>query len=672
MLTKNPRGFGYRELLIPALSILLVSGFTYFIKLLLPAPSESVDKIIVATWWISPFLIALFARAKPNSRWLTFLFGGAGKRDLKRNGIFTTALFYALTGAAALLVVIAIFWKRDPLGFYRGFTILDFLFGLGICALIYFGFWGRSARLANWLLVAAVLGIEILALPTYFQWPGNIADGFHFPFTTEEISAVAVGHFPYSNFIPQYTALLGYPISPVINLWKSHSLLITTGYFTFLQVLCVAIAVLLPVLVGGRRMAGAAALLVAFPPLILMREVDRPLTYFATFPIRIIIPMVLILLTFLWISRSHVLDRTGKVRLIGVGVFGGATLFNNLDYGIPAFCAVTLTLFLSQPEIRRRILAVLLYWASAILPFMFVYIAGWISGNSVHWSYMVTFARIFGAENYMAVPIDKYGLHVAFVSLFVAVTSLGIILLVRSAGRNNFAARQGALLTLVGSFSLLSTVYFSSRSLVPTLISGYSFQVGACCAALLPLIRFGVKAHKMKLSSLRTYSLATSLFAILAIAPGAGTVLLIGNPSHNLSQFVNGKVNLNYPKLQDLTLELESSLAGAAIVKDVTTFNQNYIWQIAPMPSAIELQTGFRSAALTSNSDYFVLADPIFRKLQCAALQDNLEAKYLVLERRSALALDTEPVCRALFDFPGQNLAVAPSDLVLLTRIPGK
>ena len=90
------------------------------------------------------------------------------------------------------------------------------------------------------------------------------------------------------------------------------------------------------------------------------------------------------------------------------------------------------------------------------------------------------------------------------------------------------------------------------------------------------------------------------------------------------------------------------------------------------MPSAVELQTGYRSAALTSNSDYFVLADPIFRKLQCAALRDNLEAKYLVLERRSALALDTEPVCRALFDFPGQNLASAPSDLVLLTRIPGK
>ena len=660
MLTKKSRGFGYRELLIPALSIILVSGFTYFIKLLLPAPSESVDKIIVATWWISPFLIALFALAKPFS----------GK--LKRESDLAASVFYLLTGTAALLSFVAIFWKRDPLGFYRGFTVPDFLFGLGFCALIYFGIWGSAKNVSNLALVVIAILLEILALPAYFQWPGNIADGFHFPFTTEEISAIAVGHFPYSNFIPQYTALLGYPISPFINLWKSHSLLITTGYFTFLQVLCVAIAVLLPVLVGGRKMAGAAAILVAFPPLILMREVDRPLTYFATFPIRIIIPMVLILLTFLWISRSHVLDRTGRVRLIGIGVFGGATLFNNLDYGIPAFCAVTLTLFLSQPEIRRRFWAVLLFCAGATLPFILYYLAGWLSGHSVHWSYMVTFARIFGAENYMAVPIDKYGLHVAFVSLFVAVTSLGIILLVRSAGRNNFSARQGALLTLVGSFSLLSTVYFSSRSLVPTLISGYSFQVGACCAALLPLIRFTVKAQKMKLAGLRRYSLATSLFAILAIAPGAGAVLLIGSPSDNLSHFVNGKVNLNYPKLQDLTLELESSLAEASIVKDVTTFNQNYIWQIAPMPSAVELQTGFRSAALTSNSDYFVLADPIFRRLQCAALQDNLDVKYLVLERRSALALDTEPVCHALFDFPGQKLAAAPSDLVLLTRIPGK
>ncbi len=671
MLTKISRGFGYRELLIPALSILLVSGFTYLIKFLLPAPSESVDKIIVATWWISPFLIVLLVLAKRHSRWITFLLSAGGKRDSKPSGIFAAPIFYALTGGAAVLGLIAIFWKQDFMGFYRGFTVIDFLLGLAICALIYFGFWGRNRRCSNWFTVATVIGVEILALPAYFQWPGNIADDFHFPFTTEEISAITVGHFPYSNFIPQYTALLGYPISPFINLWKSHSLIITTGYFTFLQFLCVAIAVLLPVLVGGRKIFGAALILVAFPPLILMREVDRPLTYFATFPIRIIIPMVLILLTFLWISRSHELDRTGRVRLVGVGVFGGATLFNNLDYGIPAFGAVVLALFLSQREIRMRFWTVLFFCTGATIPFIFFYVAGWLSGNPVHWSYMLTFARIFGAENYMAVPIDKFGLHIAFVSLFVAVTSLGIILMVRSAGRNNFAARQGALLTLIGTFSLLSTVYFSSRSLVPTLISGYSFQVGACCAALLPLISFSVKAQKMKLAGLRTYSLATSLFAILAIASCAGAVLLIGSPSDNLSHFVNGKVNLSYSKLQNLTLELENSLATAVIVKDVTTYDQNHIWQIAPMPSAVELQTGYRSAALTSNSDYFVLADPIFRRLQCAALQENLEVKYLVLERRSALALDTEPLCQDLFDFPGQDLAPTPSDLVLLTRNPG-
>jgi hypothetical protein len=625
-------------------------------KLLAPTPSENIDKLIVVLWWVCPFAIVVWASQR------------FSKRAYALGSKYKPAIFFALTSLAMILLIVAIFTKRDSFGFYHGITIADLAFGLAVCALIYFGMWSAKDSVSKISLAITIMCIEIFALPTYFQWPGNIADSFSFPFTSDEISATSIGHFPYSNFIPQYTSLLGYPVAPFLNLWKSHAPLIITLYLTFLQLVCVGIIILLPALIGGWRMIAPATIVAVFPPLILMRVADRPITYFAGLPIRLVLPVILILMTFLWIRSDRLLDRVGKRMVIGLGAIGGATVLNNLDYGIPAFGAVALTLVLVQGKNRHRIQMFTCFGGGAFSTFSLYYLVGIFSGKPIHWGYLLTFGKLFGVDNFLAMPIQPFGLHVAYASLFVATTAIGISLLIRSSGVNNFARKEGALLTLTGSFSLLSLAYFSSRSLVPTLISGYSFQIGMCVAALLPLIRFSARALRMKITRFRNYSLVTSLFTVLAIAPCAATVLLIGNPAESIHHLVGGKTQLEYSDLATLKVELQSAIASDNFTQYQPALSAGQVWQILTFPSLIQLQTGIPSTSLTSSPTYLLLQDPIFRNLQCSALETSQKIKYLLLDKVVAEALKANVYCSNLFDFPGKSLATMPYDIVMLTR----
>jgi len=608
----------FRSLLIPAISIVSVSTVTLLIKYISQGSSESVDKLIVALWWAIPFAIVFWV-LKSRSK-----FSPAFPKWVK------PSVFYSLTGLALVFLVVAIFSRSDSYGFYRGFTLFDLSFGAALCAIVYFGIWGNSKRVAAALLAATFVCVEILALPVFFQWPGNIADAFHFPYIFEEISAVSIGHFPYSNFLPQYSAFLGYPIAPFLHFWSSQSPLVLTLYMEVLQLLCVGIIILLPVLVGGRRVLAPALIVATFPPLILMREVDRPITYFATIPLRVVLPSIIILLAFLWIRSGRVLTEKRRAWLIGLGAFGGLTVLNNLDYGIPAFGAVAITLFFAQKDHLLRVRTIAFFILGSLSFLIFFYLVGSLSGNTVHWGYFLAFAKLFGVENFMAIPIQSFGLHIAFTSLFVANTAIGINMLQRSSGVINFVYKQGVLLTLTGTFSLLSLAYFSSRSLVPTLISGYAFQVGMCCAALLPLLHFHSRALRAKIGSLHRYSLATSLFALLTVASSMGAVLLIGNPTQNIRHFVEGRSQIEFPDLVALRTDVNSVAASSSLTGRGVDPATGQIWQILQMPSMVQQQTGVLSASLSTHPVYLTLGDPTFRDFQCSQLEINKEIKYLI------------------------------------------
>lgn len=684
MKTRQTRGSSYREHLIPAISIILVSASSYLMKIVFPAPSEITDKAIVILWWMTPFFVVIWAR-----KWIPlprFLYKKRSG-DCRRFTNFTDhrrTIIAIILASAVIFLIISIFSKSDSTQRYRGITLLDMAGGFGLLAAFYlFSFQARE-RFAQ--IFVAVTGILILlfALPAYVQWPGTMVDSFHFPFTSEEISAVATGHFPFSNFIPQYNAFLGYPLAPFLHIWHSNPPLVILAYLIFLQFLCIAILISLPALVSGWRNLPLAGMIGVFPPILLLNDSYRPVTYFADIPMRTTMPAIILLATFLWLRKLNNLGRNRIYLLVGIGAINGIAIMNNLDFGFPTLIAVSITIILTQETIQNKVYTFMLICFGVCLAFALFAGIALLSGNRIQGKYFLVFQKLFGVSNFLAMPIPAFGIHVAFAALFATTSAVGIAMLLRAPKPGSFMYREGSLLCLTGIFSLFSLVYYSGRSLVPSLLSGYAFQLGMCCAALVPLLPHRISAKKVK--GLNAFNLVklSNVFPVFALASVLAIPFMVGNPVKNLQAAIDGRTRLvfsdlvPYPNqrrvavsstiLNSYVTEVEDIVRDPYAAGITPSLVKNSIWQILRMSNTIQLQTGVRSALLVNSPEYLALEVPTFRDLECKALAVNLDIQYLIADRVISQWLATNATCTSHFDIGVNSISSKGPDLVVLSR----
>jgi hypothetical protein len=234
--------------------------------------------------------------------------------------------------------------------------------------------------------------------------------------------------------------------------------------------------------------------------------------------------------------------------------------------------------------------------------------AAWaaLRGAPINMDYVLVFQRIFGDVGFMAVPMSSGGLHVAVVALFISATVFGVtIQLVGSAPQSSRRGRQGVLLTLVGTWSLLSMPYFASRSYTATLMGGYAFQIGFVLAALLPFIDGGLSRLFIgRRPATDPLMWASVILGLIATSWCLGYLRLVHSPAAYLARAAEqGQVPTR------LVHQIEHlNRLGDQVGRE----------QLLDMPALTALLTGIRSEPVVNNPAYLALSRNL-ATLQCTA-----------------------------------------------------
>jgi len=660
--------------LVPAVAALLTAAFTGVAVLLGPKPTvaahsgvlndpslalaEPTDRVVLIGWWLIAIAMGLV------TAWLL-------RRDRRASaGALHSRLYscvVAVLGVGSVGLIIASITRNwEERYAWPGITTLQLLVGLAF-ALFIFRMWEFPKRLAvasTLIVVGLVLG---WSLPALLQTPGSIGDPYHFQFTSDEISAVAAGRFPLSDYIPQYSVLLGFPIAPVIHVLGGQAIFGVLGWLLLLQVVALIVAVTLPTLVGGWKMVAPASVVAVFPPLATVPPGGSATAYFAVTPMRIVLPSLTLLAAFLVHRHRSRLTGVHAGRLLSLGVLAGLAGLNNPDYGLPAGLAVLVVSVIASLTMRDRTLSSIILLVGMSVPFVTYAIVGWAIGRPVHWSEWLFFQRTFGAEGTFSVAMRPFGLHIAFVTLFISASVIGFALMVKCRPAHScFAYRQGLLLALVGGWSLLSLPYFASRSVTPTLVGGYSFMAGMVVAAFLPLLRATLRGLRMSAAPVPLASAIALSLGALAVAGAASTFMLVRFSSAYLDSTASTSLS-RFPILDNQTTAIEGILNSPDGSELRLLVGEGRVRQALNMASLTSFAVGIPSGAVVPNPGYYDLS-PIITRAQCALpWPDGVD--YLLVSERTAIALAKEQSCASHFDLAGaRRYTAGDSNFVLLLR----
>lgn len=660
--------------IIPALSVIGVALVTMGAHYLGPKPVvrtvsstlndpgsgliEPADRIALIGWWLLAIILALS---------VTFWVRRYSDRSIRgrRERGHTVAL--VLGALAVAVTILSLTWSIDSTGLWTGIPMPTLLLGLIIAAGI-IGLWRAPKPIA----LAATVVIAGVALayviPALIQIPSGLRDPFHYQYASDEIVAVAAGRFPLADYIPQYANLLGFPVAPILHQFPVRSELIVLGWLILLQVVALAVAVALPVLAGGWRHLGPALIVACAPPLMTLAWRNSASTYYAGMPMRVVLPSITILATYLALKRR--LDATLKRpgRFLGVGALAGASALNNPDYGVPVLLVVAIVVVLAGGSLRSRAISVSAVAAGAFAVFLGYGAIGAITHHVVNWSNWLAFPRVFGVEGFMAVPIEPFGLHIAVVALFVSTSVLGFVLIVRSRpGGSSFAFRQGILLALCGGWGLLSLPYFVGRSLVPTLLGGYTYTVGLVVAALLPLVHHSYRAIR---SGLTRGSVAAPIglgLSIITIASVAASATFIWAPSAYI-EVQQAKASGRSQPLRAVLQSVQSveDAPGNARLKEL--LDEGHVVQSLEMPGLVGLTTGLRSVSIVPGPGLYSISK-FFVTAFCDAPWPD-DAEYLLVGTDVAGQISHNQSCTGDFDFSStQTFSDGTSTYALLKHV---
>lgn len=548
---------------------------------------------------------------------------------------------------AGVLCVLAIAWGDDLTGLWAGVTVSELVTGAILaCGVVWLAASRRRPVPAVAVAVIAVLGA--IAAPAWFQVPGAVRDGWHIRYTVDELSAVAAGHFPLSDYTPQYTGVLPFGVAPALHIAPHHAPVIVFGYILLLQLVAVGVAVSLPALLGGRRFIAPALAVVISPLLARIATGTAASTYFAGMPLRFVLPACTILVAYLVMRGGEPIVLRRPLPWLGLGLVASLTALNNADHGLPAFLVVVVAAVATShrfADATRRV-AVLLVAASVV--FGGYGLLGTVTGHHVHWDQWTTFQRIFGAEGFVNVAMSRFGLHIAIVSLFVAAAAAGLAMIWRSVrrGRRGFAYRQGLLMALTGGWSLLCTPYLSGRSLPAVYVGGYAFMIGLVVASMLPLLPLAIRAVRTGWAPVAG-SVGVAML-VLAIVGCMSVLDRAGDPSAFIDRTMAAAPKGNLPDMvsQQNSLATVEPLGGGLDLRRVAAAGE--VVQALPQSSLVALMTGIPSASVSSSPEYIELST-WFSTQQCSRPWPD-GAKYLLVRGASADALAKDPTCDGYVD----------------------
>jgi hypothetical protein len=370
---------------------------------------------------------------------------------------------------------------------------------------------------------------------------------FHIPFSSEEFSSVLNGATPLVDFTPQYSFVLPYVLEPVFDLQGGLTVTtfsVTMVAFSWLGLLAVYGAFR----VATGRPLQALLTFAAFVGLALYpTSVDHGLTmssasYYADLPLRYGLPFAL---TLLLVKTVPSLDPR-LVFCLGLGA--GATVMNNLDFGLPALGATVIALWCAARTRGRLPLRelTLLMLGLGVVVLGVVAVALARSGSVPDFEQMLYYPRQFALAGFLMKPIPgPFGLYLVMFLTLAGGLVLALLLAEGGSADEGEAVRL-ALLAYSSTFGLGVGSYFVGRSeyhVLAAIFAAWALCLAAASAVIIPHLGRLVRASlALRLAAAPALALtAASLTVGIASLPAqAGALDLHDKLRNGPSLYANG------------------------------------------------------------------------------------------------------------------------------------
>jgi len=290
---------------------------------------------------------------------------------------------------------------------------------------------------------ALLSAVVLIGSSSFIQTRNSLSQPDHSAYVFNEVYAAAAGHYPYTDFVPQYQTLFSYFFYPLIALaGAERALNPVLVVFSALSIGTVALGVLAGIL-ATRGLNRLLAPLVILPLAFLTQGPDRVQwagsisALHSAFPVRMLIPTLIgVLISVLpvlgaqrWRPYRHVLP---------LGMLIGLGCFHQIDFGLAAAVAVGTLILVAEPAARLP-RAVGCFMLAVGAGFALVPLLHWLADKPLDAAKIGWFVRQFGG-GFGAEPIQVPGPVLVVLPLLVGSTATCLAAL----RRQQRALREGA------------------------------------------------------------------------------------------------------------------------------------------------------------------------------------------------------------------------------------
>lgn len=417
------------------------------------------------------------------------------------------------------------------------------------------------------LLSALFLANTILVIPSFWQSAATVIDADHSEYVINELLAPLVGHWPYSDFIPQYQSFYGFFLKPFVGGMNAAQISnVALISLTFLSFITLIIGVFIAWnAIDRRSIALATGLVIPFTCLTQFPTREGYLGSIAALlsglSIRIFPGLALLGLLVLLIRKTALSaprKRVGAFLLFGF--ISGLVTWQSQDFGIAAVVTSYLVIAFAGSsrffDVKTTVVALIGYIPGFA---MYPIIAG-AAGKSVDFKYFLFFARQFGS-GFGAERIRTPGPVLFILPLLVLLVVTHGIYIHRSK-KKAIETGDYSLNSLIGfSFglwSLFGFTYYLNRSyasgqmqvlFLPLTVSLAAF-VGILIKDPIRTLVFGnlQKGFLFSPRSIKEGNFAWVLPLLLIISIPFASLLLTPNPSVEMKRINESKTTPRWPK----------------------------------------------------------------------------------------------------------------------------
>jgi hypothetical protein len=316
------------------------------------------------------------------------------------------------------------------------------------------------------------IGVVMLVIPATWQGGNSIIDNYHSEYLINENLAVAAGHIPYVDFIPQYGTLYSWLLAPFKNYFDADGLVTVSLYMMSVgTIFALAIGVWLVYAAMNKKSLALAVLLVI--PLTSVSQFPGRNSFTGTiYALLSAIPTRIMPGVFVGLLLINSLLNANKTKNMIIYIFVvptilGLNLWNSQDFSIALVVSVFILIFFST---KINFTKILLMSISFVFGFLLYPIFLNLINQQIQWNWYGLFLQNFGKSSNAvgSEPFTTPGPVFIILPLVISLVFASFVILIKSkySGLSLSEIQRRAILTssLFSLWTLFGFAYYLNRS----------------------------------------------------------------------------------------------------------------------------------------------------------------------------------------------------------------